>query len=140
MTTEQAEARRPGGEYLNELYSYALVVTLNHAEAEDLIQETYFRAMRAMERLRLDSNIKGRLLTILRNVWLNRLRRRRNGPEMVQMELCDGVVTDVVQASKGPHNLYVDKMEAGHPRATHRADSHFYYVKPSYRRNDSSGK
>ena len=107
----------PGVEYLNELYSYALVLTRNHAEAEDLIQETYFRAMRAMERLRMDSNIKSWLFTILRNVWLNQLRRRRNGPEMVQMELGDGVVTDVVQASKGPHNLYVDKMEAEQVRA-----------------------
>jgi RNA polymerase sigma-70 factor (ECF subfamily) len=83
----------PGVEYLNELYSYALVLTRNHAD---------FRAMRAMERLRMDSNIKGWLLTILRNVWLNQLRRRRNGPEMVEMELGDGDVTDVVQASKGP--------------------------------------
>ena len=99
------------------MYSYALVLTRNHAEAEDLIQETYFRAMRAMERLRMDSNIKGWLLTILRNAWLNQLRRRRNGPEMVQMELGDGVVTDVVQASKGPHNLYVHKMEAEQVRA-----------------------
>jgi RNA polymerase sigma-70 factor (ECF subfamily) len=98
------------------MYSYALVLTRNHAEA-DLIQEIYFRAMRAMERLRMDSNIKGWLLTILRNVWLNQLRRRRNSPEMVQMELGDGVVTDVVQASKGPHNLYVGKMEAGQVRA-----------------------
>jgi RNA polymerase sigma-70 factor (ECF subfamily) len=107
----------PGVEYLNELYSYALVLTRNHAEAEDLVQETYFRATRSMERLRMDSNIKGWLLTILRNVWLNQLRRRRNVPEMVQMELGDGVVTDVVQASKGPHNLYVDKMEAEQVRA-----------------------
>jgi len=63
------------------------------------------------------SNIKGWLLTILRNVWLNQLRGRRNSPEMVQMELGDGVVTDVVQTSKGPHNLYVGKMEAGQARA-----------------------
>ena len=65
----------------------------------------------------MDSNIKGWLLTILRNIWLNQLRRRRNSPEMVQMELGDGVVTDVVHASKGPHNLYVGKMEAGQVRA-----------------------
>lgn len=29
-----------------------------------------------------------------------------------KMEHGDGVLTDVVQASKGPHSLYVDKMEA----------------------------
>jgi RNA polymerase sigma-70 factor (ECF subfamily) len=100
-----------GVEYLNGLYSYALILTRNHAEAEDLVQETYFRAVRAMERLRTDSNVKGWLLTILRNVWLNQLRSRRNAPEMVRMELDDRVVTSVVSASKDPLELYVEKME-----------------------------
>jgi hypothetical protein len=49
-------------EYLDGLYSYALVLTRNHAEAEDLVQETYIRAMQAMRKLRADSHIKGWLL------------------------------------------------------------------------------
>jgi RNA polymerase sigma factor (sigma-70 family) len=65
----------------------------------------------------MDSNIKGWLLTILRNGWLNQLRRRRNGPEMVQMELGDGVATDIVQAFKGPHDVCVDKIKAEQVRA-----------------------
>jgi RNA polymerase sigma-70 factor (ECF subfamily) len=56
---------------------YALVLTRNHAEAEDLVQETYVRAIRAMGRLNSDSNVKGWLFTILRNIWLNQLRRQR---------------------------------------------------------------
>ncbi|MCU1251808.1 MAG: polymerase, sigma-24 subunit, subfamily [Edaphobacter sp.] len=39
---DQADAA--GIEYLDGLYSYALVLTRNHAEAEDLVQETYLRA------------------------------------------------------------------------------------------------
>jgi RNA polymerase sigma-70 factor (ECF subfamily) len=45
------------------------------------------------------------------------IERAANGPEMVQMELGDGVVTDVVQAPKGPHNLYVDNMDVEQVRA-----------------------
>jgi RNA polymerase sigma-70 factor (ECF subfamily) len=41
-----------GLEYLDGLYGYAMVLTRNHAEAEDLVQETYVRAMPAMNRLR----------------------------------------------------------------------------------------
>jgi RNA polymerase sigma-70 factor (ECF subfamily) len=41
------------------LYSYAVILTRNHAEAEDLIQETYVRAIPAMMRLRAGSNMKG---------------------------------------------------------------------------------
>jgi RNA polymerase sigma-70 factor (ECF subfamily) len=40
-----------GLEYLEGLYSYAMVLTRNHAEAEDLVQETYVRAIQAMGRL-----------------------------------------------------------------------------------------
>lgn len=98
-----------GVKYLDGLYSYAIVVTRSHAEAEDLVQETYFRAMRAMERLQEDSNIKGWLLTILRNVWLNQMRRRRNGPQMVQMEIGDDVANSAVEPSKGPDNQSRDR-------------------------------
>ena len=48
------QAETIGVEYLNGLYSYALVLTRNHAEGEDLVQETYFRAMQAMGSLRED--------------------------------------------------------------------------------------
>ena len=47
-----------GGEYIDGLYSYALVLTHNHADAEDLVQETYVRAIPAVGRLRPESNIK----------------------------------------------------------------------------------
>jgi RNA polymerase sigma-70 factor (ECF subfamily) len=73
-------------EYLNGLFSYAMVLTRNRAQAEDFVQESYVRAMQAMEKVRADSNMKVWLLTILRNVWLNQVRRRRHGPQMVQME------------------------------------------------------
>ena len=63
------------GEYLDALYSYALVLSRNRTEAEDLVQETCLRALRAMGRLRSDSNIKSWLFTILRNIWLNQLRQ-----------------------------------------------------------------
>jgi RNA polymerase sigma-70 factor (ECF subfamily) len=107
--TDQADAR--GVEYLNGLYSYALVLTRNHAEAEDLVQETYVRAMQAMGRLRTGSNMKGWLFTILRNVWFNQLRKRRNGPQMVEIEVWDDVTNSVVEPSKDSHDLYVSKME-----------------------------
>ena len=104
-----------GIEDLDGLYSYALVLTQNHAEAEDLVQETYVRAIKAMRRLRADSNMKGWLFTILRNVWLNQLRKWRNGPQIVDIEV-DGVANSV-EPSKSAHELYVSKVEAEQVRA-----------------------
>jgi RNA polymerase sigma-70 factor (ECF subfamily) len=104
-------------DHLDGLYGYALVLTRNHAEAEDLVQETYVRAIPAMGRLRADSNTKGWLFTILRNIWLNQLRKRRNGPLMIELEVGDGVADSIVEPSKNSHDLYVSKLEAEQVRA-----------------------
>src|ERR1700692_2457876 len=106
-----------GIEYLDGLYSYAMVLSRNHAEAEDLVQETYVRAIQALGRLRADSNMKSWLFTILRNLWLNQLRKRRNGPQMVEIEVEDGVANTIPEQSKNSHDLYVSKMEAEQVRA-----------------------
>jgi RNA polymerase sigma-70 factor (ECF subfamily) len=106
-----------GVEYLDGLYSYALVLTRNHAEAEDLVQETYVRAIPAMGRLRVGGNTKGWLFTILRNVWLNQLGKWRNGPQMIEMDVGDGVADSIVEPSEDSHDLYVSKPEAEQVRA-----------------------
>jgi RNA polymerase sigma-70 factor, ECF subfamily len=106
-----------GIEYLDGLYSYAMVLTRNHAEAEDLVQETYTRAMQAMQKLRVDSNIKGWLFTILKNIWFNQLRKRRNGPQMVDIEAGDSVANNIVEPSTNSYDLYVSKLEAEQVRA-----------------------
>jgi len=73
-------------EYVDSLYSYALVLSRDRTEAEDLVQETCLRAIRAMERLRPDSNVKSWLFTILRNIWFNQLRQWRTAPEIVELD------------------------------------------------------
>ncbi|WP_433965896.1 sigma-70 family RNA polymerase sigma factor [Tunturiibacter gelidiferens] len=111
------QADTAGIEHLDGLYSYARVLTRNHAEAEDLVQETYVRAMQAMGRLRADSNMKSWLFTILRNVWFNKLRKWRNGPQMVEIEVEDGVSNGIVEPSKNAYDLYVSKLETAQVRA-----------------------
>jgi RNA polymerase sigma-70 factor, ECF subfamily len=106
-----------GAEYLDGLYGYALVLTRNHAEAEDLVQETYVRAFQAMGKLHADSNIKVWLLTILRNVWLNQLRKLRNGPQRIEIGVGNGIANSRVKPSKDSHDLHVSKTEAEQVRA-----------------------
>jgi RNA polymerase sigma-70 factor (ECF subfamily) len=113
------QADATGIEHLDGLYRYAMILSRNHAEAEDLVQETYVRAIQAMGRLRADSNVKSWLFTILRNIWFNQLRKRRNGPQMVEIEdgNGDGVANSIVEPSKNSHDLYVSKMETEQVRA-----------------------
>jgi RNA polymerase sigma-70 factor (ECF subfamily) len=106
-----------GVEYLDGLYSYALVLTRNHAEAEDLVQETFVRAIPAMRRLREGSNTKGWFFTILRNVWFNQLRKWRNGPQLVELAFGGDLANSIVEPSKDLHDLYVSRLEAEQVRA-----------------------
>src|SRR5260370_23460675 len=66
--------------YIDGLYRYAMSITRNPTEAEDLVQETYVRAIRAMGSLGAGSNHKSWLFTILRNLRINQLRRQRPAP------------------------------------------------------------
>src|ERR1700756_4107891 len=106
-----------GLEYIDGLYSYAMVLTRNHAEAEDLVQETYARALKAWRKLHPESNVKGWLFTILRNLWLNQLRKMRNGPQITDMDTENGIENAVDVTSKNSHDLYVSKVEVEQVRA-----------------------
>jgi RNA polymerase sigma-70 factor (ECF subfamily) len=98
-------------EYLDGLYSYAVVLSRNRTEAEDLVQETCLRALRAMERLRSDSNIKSWLFTILRNIWLNQLRQSRTAGEVVELDLDENSANMAVDTAKDPYATYVSNVE-----------------------------
>ena len=105
--------------YLDAIYGYALALTHNRTEAEDLVQETYLRAVRAFGHLVPDSNLKGWMFAILRNVWLNELRHRRNGPAFVEMDGDDAfrIAARTVSLSDDPYALLVRKAERNEVRA-----------------------
>ena len=98
-------------EVFDGLYGYAMVLSRDRTEAEDLVQETCVRAVQAVESLRPDSNVKSWLFTILRNIWLNQLRQRRAAPKMVELDVDETTAETAVEPSKDPHALYVSKVE-----------------------------
>jgi RNA polymerase sigma-70 factor (ECF subfamily) len=106
-----------GVEHINGLYSYALVLTRNRSEAEDLVQETYVRAIGAVGRLRPESNVKSWLFTILRNIWLNQLRQRRAAPQTIEMDV-EGINVGIGTKTSGddPYALYVSILERNQVR------------------------
>ncbi|HEX2230392.1 MAG TPA: RNA polymerase sigma factor [Candidatus Binatia bacterium] len=71
---------------LDALYRFAVSLSRNPADAEDLVQETCLRAIRGIAQNGIKSDPKVWLFTILRNVWINEWRRRTNGPEFVLLE------------------------------------------------------
>lgn len=121
MPNEYDSPDATGLEYLDSLYGYAMVLTRNHAEAEDLVQETYVRAIPAMNRLRPESNVKGWFFRILRNAWLNHLRKRRTASEIAWSDLEDGSAGEIVEPAKDSYHALVSKIEREQVRAAIQA-------------------
>ena len=61
--------------HLDTLYSVASRMTRGSSEAEDLVQDTVVKAMRAREQFEPGTNLKAWLLRILTNTFINRYRR-----------------------------------------------------------------
>jgi RNA polymerase sigma-70 factor (ECF subfamily) len=101
-----------GTEYVDGLYGYAMVLTRNRAEAEDLVQETYVRALGAAARLRENSNVKGWLFTILRNLWFNELRKRRSAPAIVEMDGDDHTADSLIGNARDAHEIFVSNEDS----------------------------
>ena len=70
-------------ENLSALYGFAMTLSHNRTDAEDLVQEACLRAIKGMTHTAIKSDPKVWLFTILRNVWINEWRRRANGPEFI---------------------------------------------------------
>src|SRR5580704_17213214 len=98
-------------EHLDALYSYAMVLSRNPTDAEDLVQETCARAIRATGSLREVSNVKSWLFTILRNIWLKQLRPQRTTRKVVELDVDQSIADVAVETSKDPLASYFSKVE-----------------------------
>jgi RNA polymerase sigma-70 factor, ECF subfamily len=71
------------------LYRLALHFTRNRADAEDLVQDTFFRAWRSFHTLQPGTNPRAWLATILRHAYFDRYRRRQREPETADVKEID---------------------------------------------------
>jgi len=76
----RADLARDALAHADTLYDLARYLTRNQAAAEDLVQETYARAIRAWDQFTPGSNLKAWLLAILRNAFLAEYRQERRNP------------------------------------------------------------
>ena len=75
--------------YADTLYNLARYLTRNQTDAEDLVQETYARALRAAQHFTPGTNLKAWLFRILRNTFITLYRRRRHDPTIGGLDTVD---------------------------------------------------
>lgn len=99
-------------EHIDALYGYALTLTRNQTEAEDLVQETYLRAVRAFGQLLPDSNLKGWMFVIMRNTWRNQIRHLHSGPRFIGLDDSGDAMEHLAgDLDDDPHVVYLRKLE-----------------------------
>jgi RNA polymerase sigma-70 factor (ECF subfamily) len=69
--------------YMTPLYNTARRITGDPHEAEDLVQDTYARALQAYHQLKSPAQCRAWLYQILRNLFIDAYRRKRAAPELV---------------------------------------------------------
>jgi RNA polymerase sigma-70 factor (ECF subfamily) len=67
-------------QFAPQLYSAALRMTRNAADAEDLVQETYLRGYRSFETFQEGTNLRAWLFRILTNQYINTYRAKQRRP------------------------------------------------------------
>jgi RNA polymerase sigma-70 factor (ECF subfamily) len=72
--------------FLDQLYSAAMRMTRNPADAEDLVQETFAKAYGSFHQFRPGTNLKAWLYRILTNTFINTYRKKQREPQQSMAE------------------------------------------------------
>ena len=82
---EQKNFENDAMQYAGQLYSAALRMTRNPADAEDLVQETFLKGYRAYHTFTEGTNLKAWLYRILTNTYINKYRKDQRRPSEVEL-------------------------------------------------------
>jgi len=75
--------------YADTLYNLARYLAGNQTDAEDLVQDTYTRALQGAAQFTPGTNLKAWLFRILRNTFISRYRRQRHNPTIGGLDTVD---------------------------------------------------
>ncbi len=82
---DRADFERDAMQYTPQLYSAALRMTRNPADAEDVLQEALLKAYRGYHTFQEGTNLKAWLYRILTNTYINRYRKLQRRPTEVEL-------------------------------------------------------
>ena len=86
--------------YKKQIYSITYSMTRNHADADDLSQETFIKAYENLRRFNLGTNFRSWICRIAVNLCIDHLRRRKRTPE----DCSDDQLELLPDQNLNPHN------------------------------------
>jgi RNA polymerase sigma-70 factor (ECF subfamily) len=102
-------------EFMPALYSAALRMTRNPADAEDLVQETYLKAYRGFGGFEEGTNLRAWLYRILTNTFINSYRSKKRRPQESELDEAEDLYLyrrlgglEAVQASRSAEDELMD--------------------------------
>jgi RNA polymerase sigma-70 factor (ECF subfamily) len=97
------------------LYNYALKISGNSDDAQDLVQETYFKAYRHFDKFQAGTNSKAWMFMILKNSFINDYRKSKREPYKLDYEqiqnFYDNVKSDRAQENNLDKEFYNDLLD-----------------------------
>lgn len=77
---------------LDVVYRTAVALSGRQQQADDLVQETFLKAFERFESFQPGTNCKAWLLQILRNTWIDRLRRKKIAGQALPLK--EGIIAE----------------------------------------------
>jgi RNA polymerase sigma-70 factor (ECF subfamily) len=87
------------------LYNYALRMTNNPADADDLLQETFLKAYRFWDKYEQGTNIRAWLFRIMKNSFINRYRKETKEPATVEYQEVENFYASIRAESSASSDL-----------------------------------
>ncbi len=87
------------------LNNFAYHLTYNQTDAEDLVQETFLKAYRFIDKYDEGTNAKAWLFRILKNAFINEYRKKSKAPQAVDIDQANLLKDEDEKAFKGFNDL-----------------------------------
>ncbi len=87
------------------LNNFAYHLTYNQSDAEDLVQETFLKAYRFIDKYDEGTNAKAWLFRILKNAFINEYRKKSKAPQAVDIDQANLLKDEDEKAFKGFNDL-----------------------------------
>ena len=97
--------------HINALKTFAYHLSYNEEDANDLVQETYMKAHRFIDKYIQGTNAKAWLFKILKNAYINQYRKKSKRPQQVDFEEIVSYHDSDDNAGNGYHDLRAEIFE-----------------------------